>query len=135
MSRYSYAEGNYFLTRFLCRHRAFRLEQSREQYLLLLRASARPPFGPLSHLNHAQSVEGEPAKEDFPELPPGGFSGRTDGHPAYQQRSICAGTHTDGRWRGQIQSLSFLQYGLFNIISNSSGGHHNPIRSKWANYL
>ena len=68
-----------FLRRCLCRQRAFLLEQSREQYLLFFLTIARVPFGPLSHLNHAQSVDGEPAKEDFPELPPGGFISSSSG--------------------------------------------------------
>ena len=54
----------------------------------------------------------------FPEFfCPGRFIGRSEGQPENQHLSMCAGTRTAGRCFGQIQRLSFLQYGFFKIRS------------------
>ena len=82
---------------FLWRQRAFRFEQSREQYLEVFLDFARRPPSPLLHLCHAQS-----SASFFPLASPSPWGGRTDEQPLNQHLCICAGMRNGGRCLGHI---------------------------------
>lgn len=94
----------------MCLQRAFLFEQSREQYLDVLRANAREPPSPLLHLCQEHIFS-----PTFGVLLLSFSAGRTEVHPLNQQASICAGTRKGGRCLGHTQVLWSLQYG-FNVI-------------------
>ena len=93
----------------MCLQRAFRLEQSREQYFDVLRAMALPPPSPLSHLCQEQIFSPSSDEVDCSFI-----CGRKEAQPLNQHFSICPGIRSGGRWFGHIHVVASLQY-AFNV--------------------